>query len=126
MIWQPPRSPRVTDTTLFRSKKTGSDGADRAREDKIGDIGASDDKHEAGGGKENQENRSSARSDLLTEELGVDLKVCLGRIGVGMILEHRSIHGAKFGAGLIKSDTGSEAAEEFRHAMDAPVLHGRQ
>src|SRR5882762_4737643 len=42
-----------------------------------------------------------------------------------MILEHRSIHGTKFGAGLIESDTGSEAAEEFRHAMDAPVLHGR-
>ena len=42
-----------------------------------------------------------------------------------MILEHRTVDGAKFGAGLIKSDAGSEAAEEFRHAMDAPVLHGR-
>src|SRR5712692_5527375 len=96
-----------------------------ASEDKIGDIGARDDKHKAGGGKKNQENRSSARSDLLTEEFGVDLKVCLGRIGVGMVLEHRTVDGAKFGAGLIESDTGSEAAEEFRHAMDAPVLHGR-
>src|SRR5713101_3751129 len=99
--------------------------ADGAREDKIGNVGASDDKHEAGSGKKNKENGSSAGSDLLTEEFGVDLEMCLGRIGVGMILEHRSVDGAKFGAGLIESDTGSEAAEEFRHAMDAPVLHGR-
>src|SRR6266436_8674799 len=84
--------------------------ANRAREDKIGDVRASDDKHEAGGGKKNQENRSSARSDLLTEELGVDLEMCLGGIGVGMVLKNRSVHGTKFGAGLIESDTESEEA----------------
>src|SRR5713101_1968496 len=81
--------------------------ADGAREDKIGDVGASDDKHETGGGKKNKENGSSAGSDLLTEEFGVDLEMCLGRIGVGMILEHRAVDGAKLGAGLIKSDAGS-------------------
>src|SRR5713226_3732701 len=98
--------------------------ADGAREDKIGDVGASDDKHEAGGGKKNKENGSSAGSDLLAEEFGVDLETCLGRISVGVILDHRSIDGAKFGADLIKSGTGSETAEEFGHPMDAPVLHG--
>ena len=99
--------------------------ADGAREDQIGDVGASDDKHEAGGGKKNEENGSSTGSDLLTEEFGVDLEMRLGRIGVGMILDHRAVDGAKFGAGLFKSDAGGEAAEEFGHVMDAPVLHGR-
>src|SRR6266851_9048734 len=42
-----------------------------------------------------------------------------------MVFEHRTVDGAQFGAGLIESDTGSEAAEEFRHAMDASILHGR-
>src|SRR5713101_4673088 len=98
--------------------------ADGAREDKIGDVGASDDEHQAGGGKKNQENGSSAGSDLVTEKFGVDLEMCLGRIGVGMILDHRTVDGAKFGAGLIKSDAGSEAAEEFGHAMDTTGDHG--
>src|SRR5713101_7133891 len=92
--------------------------ADGAREDKIGDVGASDDKHEAGGGKKNKENGSSAGSDLLTEEFGVDLEMRLGRIGVGMILDHRAVDGAKLGASLLEIYTGSEAAEEFGHAMD--------
>jgi len=77
------------------------------------------------GGKKNKENGSSAGSDLVAEEFGVNLEVCLGRIVFGMILDHRGVGGAKFRAGLIESGAGSEAAEEFRHAMDAPVLHGR-
>src|SRR5216684_5273758 len=98
--------------------------ADGAREDKIGDVGASDDKHEAGGGKKNKENGSSAGSDLLTEEFGVDLEMRLGRIGVGMILDHRAVDGAKLGASLLEIYTGSEAAEEFGHAMDTAGDHG--
>src|SRR6202022_2013880 len=41
--------------------------SDGARQDKIGDVGASDDEHEAGGGKKNKENGSSVGSDLVTE-----------------------------------------------------------
>src|SRR5258708_19085122 len=53
--------------------------ANRARENKIGDVGASNDKHQTGGGKKNQENGSSAGSDLLTEEFGVDLQISFRR-----------------------------------------------
>src|SRR5258707_14166554 len=42
-----------------------------------------------------------------------------------MILDYRGVDGAKFSACLIQSGTGNEAAEEFGHAVDAPILHGR-
>ena len=42
-----------------------------------------------------------------------------------MRFDHRSMHGPEFRARRLESCTGSELAKEFRHAMDAPVLHGR-
>src|SRR5713226_1296979 len=42
-----------------------------------------------------------------------------------MFLNHRSMNGPELSARGLESCTGREPAEKFRHAMDAPVLHGR-
>src|SRR2546430_6548500 len=42
-----------------------------------------------------------------------------------MRFDHRSMHGPEFRARRLESCTGSELRKEFRHASDAPVLHGR-
>src|SRR5579863_8965168 len=41
-----------------------------------------------------------------------------------MVLDHRAVDRADFGAGLVNSGAGSEATEKFGHAMDTTVLHG--
>src|SRR5713226_9929580 len=42
-----------------------------------------------------------------------------------MFLNHRSMNGPELSARGLESCTGREPAEKFRHAMNAPVLHGR-
>ena len=43
-----------------------------------------------------------------------------------MILLDRRVDGAQLGAGIVEGGAGSQAAEEFGHAMDAPGDHRRR
>src|SRR5258707_4454771 len=42
-----------------------------------------------------------------------------------MRFDHPSMHGAELSSRLLEIRVRREPAEKFRHAMDAPVLHGR-
>jgi len=60
------------------------------------------------------------------EKLRANPEIGFGGIGFGMILLDRRVDGAQFGAGVVESGAGSEAAEEFGHTMDAPGDHRRR
>src|SRR5271170_287636 len=58
------------------------------------------------------------------KQLHPDLEVRLLSVSFGVVLLHRRVGGAQFGASLIESGSGSETAEKLRHAMDAASDHG--
>ena len=91
--------------------------------DEVGRVGASNDENEPGGGEKNDKHGASARSDLIAEEPRFNLEIAVGGVSLVMIFLHRGIDRLQLGAGLFERGAGSEAAEEFGHAMDAAGNH---
>jgi len=89
------------------------------RQDKIGDVGASDDDTL---GLMRQENKETFRAPEVIwsrRSFGVNLEVSWGQIVFGMILISR-VGVRKFRAGLIESGAGSERRRVFRMLLTRP------
>jgi hypothetical protein len=91
-------------------------------EHEVRDIRAGDDKQQSGGGEQDPKNGAGLGSDLVAEEGYVDLRVV--SVGLGMLLDHGGVRAAHIGARRFDGGSGSQAAEELRHAVDAALHHG--
>ena len=67
-----------------------------------------------------------ARRDLVAQPHRVDPEVRLRRIRFGMLLHHRRVNRAQFGARLLERRARRQPAEQLRHPMDAPGHHRRR
>src|SRR5690349_1385270 len=110
--------------------KSGADGefafaADGAGENQVRNVGAGNDENEAGSGKQNDENGASTGGQLVAKELGGNFEVGLLRVCVRVLFLDSGIDGLQFRASLLEGGPGSEAAEEFGHAMNAAGDHRR-
>ena len=95
-----------------------------SRQHEVGDVGAGDDEQQAGGGEEHPQDGVGARIDLVVHARDVDLVVVVGLVDLGMRGDHGGVDGAEFGARGVESGAGSEAREDFGHAMFAAGDHG--
>src|SRR5206468_12942272 len=62
---------------------------------------------------------------LGAQQPSLDPEIRSRRVLCWMRFDHCSMHGPEFRARRLESCTKSELAKEFRHAMNASVLHGR-
>ena len=98
-----PHSSRLSASSVRRSAPVLAPSAARiasspsrrtdARQDQVGDVRAGDDEDQRRRGQQHQQHGARRRGDLVAQPHRVDAEVGLRRIGLGMRLDHRAVHG---------------------------------
>ncbi len=111
-----PQSTRLSASRVRRSvERAGAErGADRelafaphgSREDQVRDVRHRDHEHEAGRRKKDEQHRARLGGDLIAQPDRIDPEVGLRRVRLGMLRDHRRVHGAQFGSRRIHFGAG--------------------
>ena len=97
----------------------------RARKDQVGDVGARNHEDQRRRSKENQEDRSRRRDNLIPQTHRVNPEVRFWRIRLRMFLPDGAVNRAQLGPRSLEIHTRGEPAEQFRHPVHTAVDHRR-